>query len=266
MSNIYILFFILIISAKSVFSQETNNLKILFDKLEFSSNDISRDSVNKIITNKVKTIIEENKFDEFKNIKNISSLISDDNKVSFVTWPVLYSDNSFKYFGFVRYYENDFGRYTVEKLTDNSDKIINPERQNLSTDNWYGAFYYKIIYKKFKKDKIYVLLGWNGNNDLSNQKLIDIFYMNEDNEATFGKDIFESENGIKKRLIFEYKEGIAMNLRYNKKKKMIIWDHLSPSKPELKGHYEYYGPDLTFDALYFEKGIWKYISDIDLSK
>ncbi len=186
--------------------------------------------------------------------------------MSIVSWPILYSDNTFRYFGFVRYYEPDFGRFSVERLIDKSGKTVNPERQILNPENWYGAFYYKIIYKKYKRRKIYVLLGWDGNNDLTNRKIIDVFYLNADNEPTFGKEIFEYEDGMKDRLIFEYREGIAMNLSYDKKKDLIIWDHLSPSKPELKGHYEYYGPDLTFDALKFEEGIWKYIPDIDLSK
>ncbi|NOZ35117.1 MAG: hypothetical protein GXO80_07455 [Chlorobi bacterium] len=262
----YLLFIFLTVIIKIGMSQENENMKILFDKLEFAKNDNSKDSVNNIILSETENILSEGNFSELKGIKNISCLISSDKKMSIVTWPVLYSDNTFKYFGFVRYYERDFGRFSVEKLTDKSENIVNPERQILNPENWYGAFYYKIIYKKYKRRKIYVLLGWDGNNDLTNRKIIDVFYLNEDNEPTFGKEIFESENSIKDRLFFEYREGIAMNLSYDKKKELIIWDHLSPSKPELKGHYEYYGPDLTFDALKFEEGIWKYIPDIDLSK
>ncbi len=250
----------------SIFSQNITDLKILFDKLEFSQKDISKDSINEIISNKIEKMISENNLSELKEIKNVSVLVSEDKKVSIVTWPVLYSDFTFKYFGYIRYYESDYGRYSTEKLSDNSKNIVNPERQILSPGNWYGAFYYKMIYKKYKKNKIYVLLGWNGNDDLTDKKIIDVFYSDENQEPVFGKMIFESENGIKNRCIFEYKEGISMNLRYDEKKEVIIWDHLSPSSPELKGHYEYYGPDLTFDALYFEKGIWKYIADYDIRK
>ena len=57
-----------------------------------------------------------------------------------------------------------------------------------------------------------------------------------------------------------------MSLTYDKRLKMIIWDHLSPSKQELAGNYKYYGPDMTFDGLYFEKGVWKYVSDVDITK
>lgn len=266
----YIFIFIILCSVNILFSQnKVNNitgLQILFEKLNFSVNDKSRDSINTLILKNIENKFNNADFSEFKDIKNLSFLISDDKKVDIITWPVYYSDFTYKYYGFVRYNEPDFGRYIVEKLTDKSESIVNPERQILNTDNWYGAFYYKMIYKKYKKNKIYVLLGWDGNNDLTNRKIVDVFYIDENNEAAFGKEIFNSEDGIKKRLIFEYKEGISMNLSYDKKNEMIVWDHLSPSKPELKGHFEYYGPDLTFDGLLFEKGIWKYIPDVVLRK
>jgi len=253
-----------------LFSQNNKNkisgLQILFEKMNFSCNDKSIDSINALILKNIENKFNKADFSEFKDIKNLSFLISDDKKVDIITWPVYYSDFTYKYYGFVRYYEPDFERYTVEMLSDKSESIVNPERQILSTDNWYGVLYYKIIYKKYKKNKIYILLGWDGINDLTTGKIVDVFYLDENNEPAFGKEIFNSEDGIKKRLIFEYKEGISMNLRYDKKKDMIIWDHLSPSKPELKGYFEYYGPDLTFDGLYFEKGIWKYIPDVDLRK
>ncbi len=260
--KLFILIFISLLCS-NVFGQ--NELEILTEKLNFAENDNIKDSINQILTDFIKERLENDKTDIFKNVKNISYLRSDDKKFSIVTWPVLYSDFKYKYFGFIRYYENDFGRFTVEKLTDQSEKIINPERQILNPSDWYGAFYYKLIYKKYKKKQYYVLLGWDGNDDLTNKKIIDLFYIDENNEPKFGKNIFESENGIKNRLIFEYREGIAMNLSYDEHKKMIIWDHLSPSKSELKGHYEYYGPDLSFDGLFFEKGVWKYFADVDLN-
>jgi len=264
----YPILFVLLFFETIVFSQTNpeNKLKILFDKLQFAENDDAKDSLNTVISSELEKFISEKDISGLEGIKNLSVLISEDKKVAFFTWPVLYSDFTYKYYGFVRYYETDFNRYAVEKLSDKSETIVNPERQTLNPENWYGAFYYKLIYKRYKKNKQYVLLGWDGNDDLTTKKTVDIFYIDENGEPAFGKDVFESEDGIKKRLIFEYKEGISMSLRYDKKKDMIIWDHLSPSQPELTGHYEYYGPDLTFDALKFEKGIWKYIPDIDLSK
>ena len=55
-----------------------------------------------------------------------------------------------------------------------------------------------------------------------------------------------------------------MSLRYEKKKKMIVFDHLSPSSPSLKGKYEYYGPDFTYDGFSFKKGIWHYRKNLEM--
>lgn len=54
-----------------------------------------------------------------------------------------------------------------------------------------------------------------------------------------------------------------MILRYNEQEDIIVCDHLSPGNPKMKGKYEYYGPDFSYDAFDFEKGKWFHKSDID---
>jgi len=34
-----------------------------------------------------------------------------------------------------------------------------------------------------------------------------------------------------------------------RKMNMIIFDHLSPSKPSYTGNYQFYGPDFSYDGL-----------------
>jgi len=45
---------------------------------------------------------------------------------------------------------------------------------------------------------------------------------------------------------------------------MIVFDHLSPSKPSLVGVYEFYGPDFSYDGYKFEKGMLELYPDIDI--
>jgi hypothetical protein len=45
---------------------------------------------------------------------------------------------------------------------------------------------------------------------------------------------------------------------------MIIFDHLSPSKPSYAGNYQYYGPDFSYDGLKFEQGIWELVENVDI--
>ena len=49
-------------------------------------------------------------------------------------------------------------------------------------------------------------------------------------------------------------------------KKRIVYDHLSPSSASLKNVYEYYGPDLTFDAYEWGGRFWDYVADIDIDQ
>jgi hypothetical protein len=56
-----------------------------------------------------------------------------------------------------------------------------------------------------------------------------------------------------------------MSLRYDPQKKMIVFDHLSPTKPSLEGQYEFYGPDFTYDGLKFEKGVWEHYQNIEIT-
>ena len=110
------------------------------------------------------------------------------------------------------------------------------------------------------------MLGWDGNDQFTNKKIIESVWIEDEENLFFGKPIFKQGNQLKTRFVFEYGERITMVLNYNTEMKMIIWDHLSPSKQELKGNFHYYGPDLTYDGLIYEKWVWTFISDVDLSK
>lgn len=46
--------------------------------------------------------------------------------------------------------------------------------------------------------------------------------------------------------------------------KMIVMDQIAPTNPSMEGIYQFYIPKINvIDALYFERGKWKYYSDID---
>ena len=55
-----------------------------------------------------------------------------------------------------------------------------------------------------------------------------------------------------------------MSLKYaqNKKKELIIFDHLSPKAPQLEGMKDWYVTDLSFDAFKLENGKWNYIKNV----
>ena len=229
-----------IISAQNT-NESSTKIQILFEKLFYTESDSLKKSINKQIISKLEAYIyeQENDFSELESIKNLSVVSSGDKYVFIFTWAIPYSDNKFKYFGFIKYYSEESQNYYVEKLNHISKEREEITNKIILPENWYGAVYYSLIYKKYKDERQYILLGWDGNDHFTNKKIIDIIVIEESEIPVFGKGVFKTETGFKKRLIFEYAERVNMILRYNKSMKMIIWDHLSPSKQELTGNLEY---------------------------
>jgi hypothetical protein len=64
------------------------------------------------------------------------------------------------------------------------------------------------------------------------------------------------------RLIYEYANDVSMALNYDDKEKMIIMDHLAPEDSRFEGQYQFYGPDFSYDALIFKKGLWRLELDV----
>lgn len=201
-------------------------------------------------------------FDSLKKYRVM--LESPDKLVRIFTWDVPFSDYSHTYYGFVQAYNRKSKKYEVYELKDKSAAIKDPENSSLDNTKWFGAYYFHIIETKHKRKKYYTLLGWDGNNQSTNKKIIDVLTINEKGFPKFGEPVFSDEKGkIKKRIIFEYKAGVTMSLRYDEEKPGIVFDHLSPSDPNLEGVYSFYGPDFTYDMLQFKDGKWLYVKNID---
>jgi len=206
----------------------------------------------------------EESFDySFDSLAFVGVIYSPDNKVKIINWNLPYSSRTHKYFGFIQYKKSNRNILTYE-LIDNSAKIKNPEMEILNNENWYGALYYKIIANKHSGKTYYTLLGADLNNLLSKKKLIEILYFDRNNKPVFGKTVFKNRNKPVSRIIFEFNAQSNMVLTYDEEKEMIVYDHLSPSRPSLVGQFEFYGPDFSYDGLKFERGIWNSYPDIDV--
>ncbi|MFH1004638.1 MAG: hypothetical protein V1781_03960 [Bacteroidota bacterium] len=202
-------------------------------------------------------------FDSLKKYKVI--IESPDKELRIFTWNVEGDDGTQKFFGFVQAYNKKLKKYEVHTLTDKSDGIKDPQNAAVDNTKWFGAYYYQIITKKIKKKKYYFLFGWDGNNRVTNKKLIDVLYFNEKGFPKFGESLFKMENGkILKRFILEYKAGVFVSLRYDENKNIIVFDHLSPSNSNLEGQYQFYGPDFTYDGFEFKNEKWQYIKNVDV--
>src|ERR1035437_2910597 len=200
-------------------------------------------------------------FDSLKKYKVM--LESPDKQVRIFTYDMEVEDGTHIYYGFIQAYNKKSKKYEVYELNDKSDVVKDPQNASLDNTKWFGAYYYQIVQVKYKKNKYYILLGWDGNNRITNKRLIDVLYFNDKGFPKFGDAIFAAEDGkIKKRIIFEYQAGIFMSLRYDEAKQAIVFDHLSPSNSNLEGQYQFYGPDFTYDMMEFKDGMWRYVKNV----
>lgn len=159
------------------------------------------------------------------------------------------------------------GSFIIIELFDKSENASYQVEYEAKTEKtWYGALYYKIIPVERMGGTVYTLLGWDGNNMMSNKKIIETMQFHRTDKVKFGQAIFRSEDDKnKRRVIFQYNKQSVMSLKHQETKKtnMIIFDHLSPTSPNLEGMKDWYVPDLSFDAYVLENGRWNYVPDVD---
>jgi len=245
--------------------QKTDSISVLFGAIVKAKSDEEKLSYNTKIEHIFSELLQNKEtFDySFLELKFISKLKSDDDKLKIYTWNIPYENGTFEYFGFVQLKQKDESVALIE-LTDKSKKIKTPEHKILYANNWYGALYYKLLTNSYKGKTYYTLLGWDGNDNFTNKKIIDVLTLKH-KKIQFGSPVFKiNNNEIKNRMIFEYAEQVKMMLRYDDKIKMIVFDHLAPEHPKFKGQYMYYGPDLSQDGFVFQEGLWLLKENLDL--
>lgn len=257
---------VILFSFKSIFGQNStpfteseNKIKEWFNVISVSKNDSAKLSCNDSIISVFDSIllIPESYFYKFENLSFVGKISSPDKLFRIINWNLVFNNGSYKYYGYIQYYNKKKNDINLFSLIDKSHSIENPKQALLTNENWFGALYYKIILNKDDNNNYYTLLGWDGNNDFTSIKLIDVLYFTRSGKPKFGKNLFRIENKKMKRVIFEHNNRATLTLRYDDYLNMIIYEHLSPEKPSQIGQYKFYIPDFSYDGLEFKKG--KYI-------
>lgn len=201
----------------------------------------------------------------FDSLKTVSIQTAPDRRFRIFTWHVQNDDGSYRYYGTIQMNDPD-GKLVMHPLVDFSAGFKKPADSVTSPDKWYGAQYYRIIpVTNGVKDPYYILLGWKGNTPTTTKKVIEVLHFSG-NKAHFGRQVFDGDrdNPQGKRVIFEYTRQVSMNLNYDPSKSMIVFDHLAPPDPKLKGKFEFYGPDMSYDAYKLVNGRWKLQEDVEM--
>lgn len=200
----------------------------------------------------------------FDSLKRISIVKSPDNAFRLITWFVPLDDGTYRFFGTIQMGTKD-GKLKLYPLIDNTDNISDVNVLG-NTKNWFGARYYEIMpVITSGRQPYYVLIGWKGNNTKTTKKVLDVLSFEKD-EPIFGKAVFEGPKGavVKNRVVFEYNKLNSMTLTLDKSINMLVFDHLAPFSEDMKGNFEYYASDLSFDAYKIVNGKLKLVENVEL--
>lgn len=238
-------------------------LSVLLDSLRAAPNNERKEFWNKQFKTLIdQTLHEPTIFDlAFPKLRTIGIIDSPDKMVRIVNWNVEQDDGSQKYFAYVLHKDIRKENHKVFELIDNSMMLPGKPEETLDANMWYGALYYQIIPVEKANKIYYTILGWDGGTKMSNTKLIDVLYFSGSN-LKLGYPLFKSGNTTAKRMFYEHSERSVMSLRYEPEYNRIIFDHLMPETPTMVGFYEFYVPDMSYDAFVLDNNRWVLKEDV----
>ena len=289
-----LIFIFLIINVYSGFSQKKFDFRFWEDSLinlrfqaMSASTELERLALNEDFMNLLESIIwEPNSFRfPWDSVKNFSVVVSPDNLFKLYTWHIEKEDFTVENFGFLQIYNDNRKKYVIYPLYDKRNTIDYPETMIGDHNQWYGAVYYKIIPLEAKNKTYYTLLGWNGNDLFSNQKIIEILSFKNDKSPVFGARIFKKYSDKVSRIILTYNKESSLSLKYErqsynvgtarkdpKTKKtiyetvesdMIIFDKLIPLEEGMEGIPAFMVPESSMQQGFVaDNGKWLFIEKV----
>ena len=200
----------------------------------------------------------------FIKLDKLGRIKSDNNQLILYTWNLQDRFGFNTYYCIVQAFTKNGKEFKTTKLVQDASPMQDESRAMSMPDTWRGSLYYNIVTTKYKGEYYYTLFGYDFAGFQSNKKIIDIIRIDDRLEIEFVPSMFYYDGKIVNRVVFEFAENAKMMLNYQPDEEMIVFDHLSPSRESLKGQYQFYGPDFSYDGLLFENGRWEHQSDIDV--
>ncbi len=236
----------------------------MFDTLRKTEDDAKRMEINQGLISLFDKILtmDSSFYYPFDSLKNMGKIYSSDTLVRVYSWNLPLSNGTHRYFAYFQHLKRRNGQIQLFFLNNKSN---NPPDsvQVYNAENWYGALYYEILRNDCENRVSYTVLGFRFNDYLTNSKIIDEIVFSKTG-VDFGLPVFRSGIRVNNRVVFEYSARVAMMLRYDREHKMIVFDHLSPTEPQYKGKYQFYGPDSSYDGYRNGSCFWDLEEDLDL--
>ncbi|MCX6351139.1 MAG: hypothetical protein NTX03_04665 [Bacteroidetes bacterium] len=194
----------------------------------------------------------------FDSLRFMKMFTAPDNSFRLYNWLIKFDDGTFHYFAALQYFKNDSVK--VLPFRDKT-KLLDTtlEEVVLNTDEWVGALYYEMVPCKIKRQKYYILLGWDGFNRVSDRKIMEVFYFDrKTKQPKLGAPIFKWGDRVMTRVIFFFNGNATLLLNYVPSQKVFTVDHLVPPNPLAEGRSWLYVPDGTYDFFKFKRGKWTF--------
>lgn len=199
-------------------------------------------------------------FPLLQQVKTVSILRPEDNSFRLFTWNLLLDSGKYVYFGAIQKPNKDslelFGLY------DSSRFLKNVLYETFDNRHWVGALYYQIHHYKHKRQDYYMLFGWDGEDHISNKKVIDILWFDQSGQVRFGAPFFAVGDEIQHRMIFKFADMAVMLCRYDPDENVVVYANMVPPNPYLTGKFEHYLPDGSYSFLKYQKGFWVNYDDL----
>ena len=230
----------------------------LFETVKTADNDSVRLECNdsiKFLLNSVLQLPESFVF-PFDSLVYVGKVTSDDKLLRVYTWNIV-TDSGLVFNGFL---QSSKGK--IIRLEQRKNAYQPTLKQSISTQDWYGALYYRVVTYKYHKQKIYLLAGWSQCNEQTQYKVLDVLSFDNFGGAYLGLPIFfDEEKEVFSRAVFEYDVAAILFLDYQSSKKRFVFDHLSPMK-YFEDDVVTLGPDMSFDAYVSKSKGWFLKEDI----
>lgn len=246
-----------------------NKEKIIADillELRSAPDDGTREFINEKLQTELESILEHPGIMDypFESWKTMSTVTSPDGEFRIFNWNVEDEDLSHSHYCYVVRPIRGKKSFRVYKFKE--DKMTLPPRptNTLTPDMWYGALYYKIIPVPKGSRTYYTMIGFSGEDRITNQKIIDVFYFKGKN-LRIGYPLFQESKDSKRltrRVFLQYSEKAVVSCNMNEKLGGIVFDHLVPEQKNLEGMYDFYIPDMTYDAYKWSGSYWEYEEDV----
>lgn len=242
-------------------------LKEKFTRLYNLPPSVERDSINEQISEDLRDLLslESSFFYPWDELDMIGKVESPDQKLRVFSWHLLRDNGEYDYYGFIQVFISAKKRerkVQVYQLTQSAEEFNQLENAKISPENWPGMLYYDLIPFSHRKDTYYLLLGYSFKDLMTQQKVMEVLTLNRKEEPEFGGKFIRGEEETS-RVVFRYSEQVVMRILYDKRLKMIVFDHLQPFEPILRGDYRFYAPDGSYDGYEFSKGSFYFREDVD---